>query len=95
MFFSSQGITYTDMFFFLLQARENDNSQDESKITATTLVTITVLDVNDNSPTFNSLTYEAFILENMQKGVPITFSGPNNISFLNAFDRDQVIFSFI
>ncbi|KAL3875780.1 hypothetical protein ACJMK2_033697 [Sinanodonta woodiana] len=55
--------------------------------TATTLVTITVIDINDNSPMFNSLSYNATILENMQQGVPITFIAPFTI--MNVSDIDQ------
>ncbi|KAK3582014.1 hypothetical protein CHS0354_039681 [Potamilus streckersoni] len=55
--------------------------------TATTLVTITVIDVNDNSPNFNSPWYNATILENMQQGVPITFTTPFTI--MNVSDIDQ------
>ena len=54
-------------------------------------MTITVKDVNDNKPQFNSDKYEAFILENMQEGVPITFNGPGSISFMNVSDIDQVM----
>ncbi|XP_060559817.1 cadherin-23-like isoform X2 [Ruditapes philippinarum] len=81
------------VYAIYVMARENDTTQDESKITATTLVTITVKDVNDNTPQFNSPTYEAFILENMQEGVPITFNGPGSISFMNVSDIDQGVFS--
>ncbi|ESO87057.1 hypothetical protein LOTGIDRAFT_154544 [Lottia gigantea] len=40
---------------------------------ATTLVTVTVQDINDNQPAFDSSNYQASILENMQNGVPIEF----------------------
>ncbi|XP_053392678.1 cadherin-23-like isoform X2 [Mercenaria mercenaria] len=81
------------VYAIYVKARENDNTQAEDQITATTLVTITVKDVNDNKPKFNSQKYEAFILENMQEGVPITFSGPDSISFMNVSDIDQGLFS--
>ncbi|KAL4239415.1 hypothetical protein ACF0H5_000230 [Mactra antiquata] len=77
------------VYVIYVKAKEIDDSQAENLITATTLVTITVEDVNDNGPIFNSPTYEAFILENMQDGVPITFNGPGSISVMNASDLDQ------
>lgn len=55
--------------------------------TATTLVTISVSDVNDNTPTFNHLNYTATIQENMQTGVPVIFTA-NTIMSVN--DIDQV-----
>lgn len=55
--------------------------------TATTLVTISVSDVNDNTPTFNHLNYTATIQENMQSGVPVIFTA-NTIMSVN--DIDQV-----
>ena len=56
---------------------------------ATTLVTITVRDVNDNAPVFSETNYRATILENMQKDVPVAFQG----NIMRVSDLDQV-FSF-
>ncbi|XP_014770934.2 cadherin-23 [Octopus bimaculoides] len=55
-------------------------------ITATTLVTITVMDVNDKAPSFNREAYVASVLENMQKGMPISFSKG---SIMTVYDRDE------
>lgn len=54
------------------------------------MVTIKVEDINDNPPRFNSPSYTASILENMQEGVPITFTGPGSITYMNVSDVDQV-----
>jgi len=54
------------------------------------MVTIKIEDINDNMPRFNSPTYTASILENMQEGVPIEFTGPGQITYMNVSDVDQV-----
>ncbi|KAK3090257.1 hypothetical protein FSP39_010440 [Pinctada imbricata] len=54
---------------------------------ATTLVTVTVSDINDNAPQFSSVQYEATIPEHMDDGVPIKFIGANTI--LSVSDKDQ------
>ena len=54
------------------------------------MVTIKIEDINDNLPHFNSPTYTASILENMQEGVPIEFTGPGQITYMNVSDVDQV-----
>lgn len=55
-------------------------------VTANTLVTITVMDVNDKAPTFNRKSYVASVLENMQKGMPISFTKGN---IMTVYDRDE------
>lgn len=56
--------------------------------TTSTLVTITVEDVNDNKPEFNSPVYTATVLENMQDGVPVTLTGTTTT--MSVSDKDQV-----
>nr|KAG5714955.1 hypothetical protein BaRGS_000443 [Batillaria attramentaria] len=59
--------------------------QNFGNTTAEEIVTITVLDVNDNVPTFSESVFQAQIQENMQNGVPVTFL----TSFMRVFDHDQ------
>lgn len=75
---------------FLCQATEIVHPGDFNigNITATTLVTITVQDINDNPPTFTNTSYDATILENMQDGVPVSFIG--STKFMSVSDKDQV-----
>lgn len=74
--------------FCLVQAAEvlPAGQVNKGETTATTLVTITVRDVNDNAPMFNQSNYNATILENMQQGVPVSFQG----NILQVSDIDQV-----
>ena len=51
----------------------------------TTVVSITVLDVNDHSPTFSAHLYNASVKENTPDGVPITLE-----TVIDVFDGDQV-----
>lgn len=71
----------------ILQATEdNQHPQANGSIwIATTFVTITILDVNDNGPEFTSATYNVTVDENTQQGVPINLGMP-----INAYDSDQV-----
>ena len=83
---------YNDLCSFLLclfciQAEEVTSVINYGNTTATTLVTISVSDVNDNTPTFNHNNYTATIQENMQNGVPVIFTA-NTIMSVN--DIDQV-----
>ena len=45
------------------------------------------MDVNDKAPTFNKKSYVASVLENMQKGMPISFTKGN---IMTVYDRDEV-----
>ena len=53
------------------QVQEVVNFQ-HSASTATVTVTIRVLDVNDQSPTFSQAVYTARVLENGQQRMPLT-----------------------
>ena len=67
-----------------------NNQVNNGDTTATTLVTITVRDVNDNAPTFSeSDNYQASVLENMQQDVPLTFTGDTTL--MKIVDIDQVL----
>ncbi|XP_041379039.1 protocadherin Fat 4-like, partial [Gigantopelta aegis] len=49
--------------------------------TATASLTVTILDVNDNKPSFNlNQTYKASITENMSPQIPITFDTGNSMT---------------
>lgn len=63
-------------------------SANHGPTTTSTLVTITVEDINDNKPEFNANTYTAKILENMQDGVPVTLTGVTTT--MSVSDKDQV-----
>lgn len=56
---------------------------------AQTEITIILLDVNDETPTFMSTYYEAEITENVQENAPLTFISNSRNSVI---DRDQVRF---
>ena len=54
---------------------------------STETVTITVRDINDNVPTFNSTHYNGSILENTPAGIPVDLQ-----TDMNVYDIDQVRF---
>lgn len=75
-----------DLFF---QAQEIDHHAEEQhgETTATTEVTITITDENDNVPKFSEDSFLAEVQENAPAGVPITVL--NNIE-IEVSDDDQV-----
>lgn len=69
----SQQLDYETIKQFEVEVEASDAGQ--PSLSATTLVVVHVLDVNDNPPEFNQATYDVFVLENLQTGSPIyTFS---------------------
>ena len=60
----------------------------QGKTTATAVVTIRILDVNDESPIFNHRVYEATVLENAQAHIPITLQ-PHGVEMI-VKDHDKV-----
>lgn len=74
------------VYAMYVKAEEVMSGVNYGNTTATTLVTISVSDVNDNTPTFNHLNYTATIQENMQSGVPVIFTA-NTIMSVNDIDQ--------
>ena len=63
----------------------NDILGDDSTTTAVTTIRITVLDANDNSPTFNNTLYNVSIVEDIPNQSPLpnvilTVSDPDLVS---------------
>ncbi|XP_030347049.1 protocadherin Fat 4-like [Strigops habroptila] len=79
----SQQLDYETIRQFEVEVEASDGGQ--PSLSATTLLVVHVLDVNDNPPEFNQAAYDVFVLENLQKGSPIyTF---------NVIDKDEAGFS--
>ncbi|XP_061191904.1 cadherin-23-like isoform X2 [Saccostrea echinata] len=74
------------VYAMYVKAEEVMSGVNYGNTTATTLVTISVSDVNDNTPTFNHINYTATIQENMQNGVPVIFTA-NTIMSVNDIDQ--------
>lgn len=69
----SQQLDYETTKQFEVEVEASDGGQ--PSLSATTLVVIPILDVNDNPPEFNQAAYDISVFENLQKGSPIyTFS---------------------
>ena len=78
---------YLFTIFCTWQTQEiTDNPQ--GLTTAVAPVTIRVLDVNDETPTFNQLVYLGTVLENTQARIPVTLN-PEGTQ-LNVRDYDEV-----
>ncbi|KAK2531739.1 Kiaa1841, partial [Columba guinea] len=79
----SQQLDYETTKQFEVEVEASDGGQ--PSLSATTLVVIPILDVNDNPPEFNQAAYDISVFENLQKGSPIyTFS---------VTDKDEAGFS--
>ncbi|XP_053381734.1 protocadherin Fat 4-like [Mercenaria mercenaria] len=68
----------------LVQEVEQYHGHQYGNTTATTEVTITVEDLNDNPPKFGNETYMAKVQENTPEGVPITLIGSSGITIDDA-----------
>lgn len=78
--------------YAFLQALEKVNSGETNPgpSNATTAVVITIIDIDDNLPTFAKSLYNASVFENF-KQVPLTM----NSDGINVSDVDQVYFAFV
>ncbi|KAM6084893.1 protocadherin Fat 4-like [Theristicus caerulescens] len=79
----SQQLDYETIKQFEVEVEASDGGQ--PSLSATTLVVVHVLDVNDNPPEFNQTVYNIFVFENLQKGSPI--------STFSVTDKDEAGFS--
>ena len=52
---------------------------------ATALVSVRVLDINDQKPTFDNVSYSGSVQENTQQTIPITLTSPISVT-----DFDEV-----
>uniref|UniRef100_A0A8C4K813 Cadherin domain-containing protein n=1 Tax=Dromaius novaehollandiae TaxID=8790 RepID=A0A8C4K813_DRONO len=69
----SEQLDYETTKQFEVEVEASDGGQ--PSLSATTLVVLHVLDINDNPPEFNQAAYDVSVFENIQKGSPIyTFS---------------------
>lgn len=66
---------------------EKDTDVDEWQMYSTATVSIEILDINDNIPTFASDFYNGTILENSPISVPVTLDYPKDIT---VYDWDNV-----
>ncbi|KAL8565515.1 hypothetical protein ACOMHN_049491 [Nucella lapillus] len=67
--------------------------QQGGKTTATTQVSITVDDINDNAPQFQQNVYYARVQENTPRGVPITVNGTIKVSDKDRNENSQFLLS--
>lgn len=67
--------------------------QQGGETTATTQVSITVQDINDNAPQFAQSVYYATVLENTPRGVPITVKGTIKVSDKDLNENSQFLLS--
>lgn len=74
----------------VLQAREDSRAVYPAP-TVRTEVTVILMDVNDETPTFRSKSYACEVNENAPSNTPLTFLGH---AVPQVFDYDQVSLSF-
>ena len=72
----------------LLKQAEEDTTTPQGPTTAEAHVTIRILDVNDQVPTFNQAQYSATLLENTQATIPVTFDPVGTQMIIS--DMDEV-----